>query len=412
MRKQNPPLTTSQGETNQRRRNFLRHSLIGGIGLSLLSAERIAAGEDLSEALCNTEPAPSDALAQYKRLISEVQSNIHLAVISELRSRTIECNHLFGRLRELVDRLEKAVSRSPARAQVVQMRELTEMARAHANLITKASTSTRERRVLTTSMSYVSQQVGKTAQDLLPTGQNVLSAEASGILNEIVKLVNESIPQQQALITKSQDSTNALVDTLQKKVKSVDSHLEEATSYAVKADYKLTPQPEMIKARALAADRTGKAVLELTELKTTAQQKCGDKCDKAVELIDDLINILSGIEEWIKDPARVLAFNASQSVSGKTTASLRQTSYAHAAVAESVGSVLGRHCKPGSPIQTLSCITYIIAPAKGWKWKEKAMFRSTTREKLISVVERNIVQGYSCSSARQLAEDLVNAGLV
>lgn len=405
MREQKSERNISRGETNSKRRDFLTHSLVGGLSLTLISAQPILAGTDLSAELCSAKPATSDALTHYYKMMSDIQAGIHLEVIGEWVERTKACNRLFDELRTLVEQLETAVHQPEMRTQVKQMRDLTEIGRTQAKMMNAHATST-DTRALVKSITLVSQQVGETAQDLLPTGKNELGAEASRILNQIVKLVKESIPRQQAQITETQRSTNELLNALRKNIKSVEGHLDAAREAAVVADNPLKSPREIKDARVTAAGETDKAITELGELKATAIQQCGGKCSDATQNIDDLVMFLEGIREWIKAPDKVLAFNSNMDPAGNATASLRQTRYAHPVRPETLGNIFSRHCPPGSQWQVASCTTFVLAPLKGWAW-----FRRPSQAQKINAVESGVRKLFSCS-ARALAEDIVNSSLL
>lgn len=285
------------------------------------------------------------------------------------------------------------------------MRDLTDIGRTQANMLNAHASST-DTRALVKSLTLVSEQVGQTAQDLLPAGQNQLSAEASRILNKIVRLVKESIPRQQALISETQKSTNELLNVLRNNIKSIEGHLDAAREAAVVADNPLSKPGAIEKAREMAVGETTEAIKELSELKSTAIKRCGDKCSEATQIIDDLVMTLEGIREWIKAPEKVLAFIEDRDPARDATASLRQTHYAHPLAPETIGNIFARHCPPGSSWQVAKCQTAVIAVFKGWKVYR--YFSTPSQAEKINYVETRVKSLFSCN-ARAMAEDIVRS---
>lgn len=411
MRKQKLASDPSQQQTDRIRRTFLRRSVIGGLALALIPGRR-AAGAALSDESCSGKPAPSDALNNYYSMMLEIQSHVSFEIQNDYWTVTRGCSELFDQLKGLVGQLEKEITRSRMKAQVEQMRELTEIGRAHAKLI-RASVSSAELNGLVTGWALVGEQVGRTAQNLLPAGQNVLSPDASRILNEIVKLVNEAIPEQQSKIAQTQERTSALTTALRGKIGNVENYLREASRFAVVAENRFSKPDEATKARATAAELVGKAIAELGELKTIVTQNCAGKCGEGLVAIDDLSRLLEGTQQWIKEPEKVLAFNASRdesNVAMNALARRERLSYAHPVIADRLDNVLARRCPPGSSLQTALCTTLVLLPVKGWAWWVRP-----SRDQLVYAVERGLIRAsrtLSCGQERPLAEDIVNSGLV
>ncbi|HEX8139822.1 MAG TPA: hypothetical protein VF544_19845 [Pyrinomonadaceae bacterium] len=411
MRKQKLESDPSTQQTDRIRRTFLTRSVVGGLALLCIPEGR-ATSAGFSEEGCTGKPSASDALNHFYSMMLEIQSHVSFEVQSDFRSVTRGCNELFDQLKNLVGQLEKEITRTRARAQVEQMRELTEVGRAHARLIA-SSVPTVEINALVTGWALVGEQVGRTAQNLLPAGENVLSTDASRILNEIVKLVHQSIPEQQALIIETQKRTSALVNALRERIGSVEDYLQEASQAAVVADNHLSKHAEAVKARATAADLTARAITDLQALKTIVTQNCTGKCDETLAAIDDLNLLLEGTKQWIKEPDKVLAFNAATGageLAGKALARQGRPSYAHPLLVERLDSVLARHCPPGSSLQTALCTTLVLLPVKGWAWWSRP-----ARDQLVYAVERGLVRArrtLACEGERPLAEDIVSAGLV
>jgi hypothetical protein len=343
----------------------------------------------------------------------ELQSQVHFEVEREFRAVARGCNQLFDQLRNLVGQLGKEITRARAKAQVQKMRELTDLGRAHANMIRASAVSSADIGALVSGWAAVGEQVGRTAQDMLPAGDNVLSTEASRILNEIVKLVNESIPEKQREIDASQKRTSALTTALREKIGSVENHLQGASQAAVVADNRLSKPAEVITARATAYDLTGRAVKDLTGLRSIVAPNCTSKCSEALSIIDDLVLLLEGTQQWIKEPEKVMAFNASRGesgIAGQALARQNQTHYAHPVVAGGLNNVLDRHCPPGSSLRVAFCTTCVLLPVKAWAW-----WRSPSSDQLVNALESGVRRAnrtLSCAEARRLAEDIVNSRLI
>jgi hypothetical protein len=407
MFKQQPTPNISPAKTDSKRRDFLTRSLTGGIGLALVASQPALAGEDLKQAVCEAKLAPSDALAQFYSLLFNIQSENYHELIGELSEASRACTSLFNDLSRLVDALEKEVARAQ-KAQVQQLRDLTEIGRAHASLIRNPD-GVQTSPALLTGLSLVSAQVGKTAQDLLPPGENTLSAEASRILNEIVRLVHESVPKQ-AHLKEVQQDVREKDELIRRETRRIEDVLRSARESAVVADNPLTSRGQVLAARGQAVSKITEALDSLQTLKTRINQS-----KEALESLDLLVLLLEGTRQWIKEPEKIAAFRpgSSQDLSGSAQADgSQQSNHARrAGMAASLDRILAHHCPPGSSWQVAGCAT-LLGVINGLNY-----FRRPSTEQRISAIERSLTRLSMISSCRaseeahNLAVDIVNAGL-
>src|SRR6185295_6608707 len=169
------------------RRNFLTPSIAGGFGGSFSLGTQTPAGKHLSE---DCKVSPSDSLVMFIDLIGQVESTALIDKAKILVEAAFRCRTDFEELNKLVKDLESELKQSRGSTPARQLRELAEASLASARVVTASMTHPNKAAYGTLSpLIAVAEHIEKSAQDLLPDKENVLSRKASQIVNSIVKKI-------------------------------------------------------------------------------------------------------------------------------------------------------------------------------------------------------------------------------
>jgi len=356
------------------RRDFLTRSFAGGIGASLSLGNQAPGNLQTSEA-CSV--SPSDSLVMFIDLIGQVESTALIEKAKILVEAAVRCRTDFEELNKLVNELEAELKQSRSSTQARQLRELSEASLASARVVT-ASLSHSERSAYATlsPLIAVAQHIEKSAQDLLPDKENMLSRKASQIVNSIVKKIVTVATRLREEAKHNQDEISRYqqgIKEIQGQTKSIKDAIYASSKWAAVAEDPHSSRARAATARTTALTQLDQAINGLRGLikqgnirSAYADPTKGGSPDKEGKYwpVDLLIALLEGSKRWIANP---------DGEEKKTTGDLGGTSSpyvlaAHRTEPQSIFFVLSRvkallwdHCPPGTLGRAVICAGVVKA---------------------------------------------------
>jgi hypothetical protein len=358
---------------NSKRRAFLTSAASGGLGLALTS--RLEARPDPPATACQAKLSPADALESHAKFISGLRADLVFRIFRQTNEAFRECNVLLKKLTALVKDLEREILRS-GRAELTnpvrQMRYLAEAGVRHGHAIKASTLGSVGHSLYGLQLGYIVDTVGQDAKGLLPEGKNVLSRNATRILNEIVDLTKSSEPLRENL-DKEQANANKRADEIQDKLRSAEDLMGSAGSLVDSMGTQTGTQVAGV--RSNASDSVTKAIENINWVKTNTIRK--ELTLEGEELIDAFVTLLEGIVYWINNPEKVVVRGSASAQIEKRSA-LIKVSFASEASASTGApddaweSVLSRLCKRESLQQNAIIITGLIAALTAWRLGREA----------------------------------------
>lgn len=350
---------------NSKRRAFLTSAVAGGLGIAV--ATRSEARPAILP-LCHGKPSAADALESHEKFILELESSLIFKIFRETNESLLECNKLLRQLSGLVKELENEISKS-GRAEVIdpvrRMRQLAEAGVRNGHAV-KAS-AIADQSVYSLQFDYIADRVGQDAKELLPGGKNILSPNATRILNRILDLIKRSEPLREKL-----DEKQTQADKRAKEIRERLRASRDLMSNAGKLVDSAETQPRD-KVPALRSDASANVTTAIENLEWIKTNTVGKELPLDGEvLIDALVTLLEGIVYWMRNPEKVTD-RLSASLQIEKRISFIETSYAGKpslstdAPYDTWESVLSRLCKRDSLQQNSTIITGLIAALVAWR---------------------------------------------
>ncbi|HKO61547.1 MAG TPA: hypothetical protein VJV03_10335 [Pyrinomonadaceae bacterium] len=230
-------------------------------------------------------------------------------------------------------------------------------------------------------LRYITDELSEKAQELLPSGRNVLSAAATELLNEIIKLVRDSAPVREKLELQ-QASADLEAKQIRKSFKDAEDHLEKAIDL-VDAGFQQPGADDLSSASKHVTD----AVAILETLKTDPSGK------KSAGSFDVVITLLEGVAYWIKNPEQIVIPDVTRSdnnVDFVNAALSRPGHHASVPVPQTLLDALGKFCSRDSLQQFAIATSGLVLPLSAWKGARAFFGRPVSPGELISKIENTL----------------------
>ncbi len=288
------------------RRSFLKSSVAVGLGAPFLSvgdrtiASGVAAG-------CGYKLSAVEALQMFSDLALRIQSDSFNILNRRILTVAIDCQNQFHSLCESVGQLEVELRRTrptSSDSQVQQMRVLAEIGCATASQLVN-TTLPQNPAALAQSLETINRQIALAAEQLLPNGETVLTAEATRLLRLILTQVHQSAAIQRNINT-ARTSMQEERDLIVNGVQLIQRLIFDASSKILIADDETSRGSQ--KARQDAVKLLGDAQTKVKEFIAKLEARDLYAESPAAEV---LLIVLEGTKQWVSEPASVGATNAS-----------------------------------------------------------------------------------------------------
>ncbi len=350
-----------------RRRSFLKNSVVGGLGASLVFTGNQSATAAVDPD-CGFRLSAVEALTMFSELLFRIQSDSFNLLPGELERVAVDCRDQFKKLCESVAQLEvelRKVNGSKRDPGVEQMKVLAELGCSSAtNLVNSPS---QDPVASLKTLEGINKAISLATQHLLPEGETVLNAEATRLLRVILAQVHESAAIQRSIDT-ARKTTKEAREIITQGTLVVRRLMFEAGNEILIADDGNSTESK--KARQQAVKLLGQAHEKLTTLigVLKARQLYSDASPG-----DLLLLVLEGTKQWVDDPASV---NASASLDQDTNEvrfqkiGVVETNRTAAPVIgfdpRQVAGLLKSFCPPDGAMHLSQVLTSMNA-VKGWK---------------------------------------------
>ena len=338
------------------RREFFKRFATGAAGLAVSPySENQPDGN--AELECRVSVA--DSLMFYFQLVTQVHSELDIAVAKPYEESYQRSESMFERLLQEIRTLEDELNKSKTRAQARHMRDLVELGRANAQLI---RASVKKNRPLLTAdpVAVVSAQVCKVAEELLPAAEVTLSSAATEALKRIICLIHEQETRRQTEKLPRSGLT-ADINYIQREILAVMDSLWSGAEAAAKAD---APGQDAEAMRRIAEEQVGKAISSVQALKAKYGQQLSKLASaepgRGALAIDMFIDILAGAKKWVADPSLLPVTAQAYRREG---GAFRTVSWSRSSARDSlwsrIGSALSGSCQADTWLRRAWCLSLV-----------------------------------------------------
>jgi len=341
------------GESHYGRRVFLARMCAGAVATpSAFAVGADRAGRDYDP--CKASASAADTLILYLDLLNDVQflsvKDVYDAAIATLKA----CEDVFNEIYKEVEALAKELRKSKHQAEVKDIRSLVEAGKANLRLAKSyVGVSGNIAHTSFATLALLTEQVGKKAEDI-PDGPILLSAEATTILKRIISLVRD-FKSSQAAASAAQATHQDALTPIYNKIKVIRDLMVQASVYITDADNTV---------KAEASDLRHKASASIEEAISKLRAITQAKPDQPTVVLprDRLIYLLKATDNWIIDPTLVtISYGINSGQARFVMVSNRRGLPVFYDDQQRVSDALSAHCKTGSWLRTLWCIS-IVAP--------------------------------------------------
>lgn len=256
---------------------------------------------------CGYKLSAVEALQMFSDLALRIQSDSFNILNRKILTVAIDCQNQFHSLCESVEQLEVELRRTRPTSndsQVQKMRALAEIGCATASQLVN-TTLPQNSAALAQFLETINRQIALAAEQLLPNGETLLTAEATRLLRLILTQVHQSAAIQRN-IDRARTSMQEERDLIVNGVQLVQRLILDASSKILIADDETSRGSQ--KARQDAVKLLGDAQIKLKEF--IAKLKARELYAESLS-VEVLLIVLEGTKQWVSEPASVGATNAS-----------------------------------------------------------------------------------------------------
>lgn len=291
------------------RRRFLACGLTGLAGAAVTTTQAHAETAIAIDSCTNTPAA--DAVLLYMDLLTGVRLSELERLSMEAHRASTALQNAFREIRDLARELESAICSPVGSAQARSVRMLAESGVTSASIIVNTAASGNAAQPHLALLTQLAEQMDQNARCLLPNGQNVISARASEIINEMLKQIAKARELDQPL-TDANKAVNEGYKTLKDKLDtvryamldSVQRILEAETAPSGTSTYK-----SQLKQASLSLE---KPITELQKLLKEEEEKMRQTQSSSskptpssgMERLNNLVMLLEGVALWLQNPGQ------------------------------------------------------------------------------------------------------------
>jgi len=388
----NQPSTHKVSEVNLmeiknklRRRTFLGQAIVGGVASTLIITST-AHGND--EKTCEERPF-ADLLLLFMELLFDVQGKVFYKAARATFQPARDCEKTLCELSKKIEELKAEICQSPTSKRAEQMRDLVEAGRINAQLLEKISGASEAKFAsLTAALNTINSLVENAAKEVQTECKFVLTEKGKRLLLDIIELIEKNswictkITASQKTFAEDVDVGRCRVRTVQhyifdaaeaaahKNFEKFDQSIDNAITMLLTLDSSVKDQRVNTAAPVEPLDRskTGKETDPIDSSKTDSADTSMGASDCMPEKVSPLppgnpaeilIGLLRGTQELFKNPEARPKVTRNQDPGADEKRALFKTVAAHSSrertssnskplLAEDIGTLLGKYCKPYS----------------------------------------------------------------
>ena len=356
------------------RRSFISRTMAVGMVAGIGSfSPMVALGASAAMEDVECKPSLADSLLLYLDLLIKVQSDAFTEASKGIITASTNCYETLKKIQDQVKVLQTEIQNGHTQTQTQQLRQITEIGKAQAELVKVSFNSGPSGQLaLTSALTMISDHMRSTSQDLLPPGDITLTAKAKEALAELFRLVRD-FGQVSEETRRAQVEYQHRLDAIRTNISAIRDALFAASAKVSEAEAAVAPNAAQA-ARDSAASSIDEAIciLEVVRSSPGTVAQCNPLPPSATTSAfqpsaatptDLMIAVLQGTKRMIQNPQLLsLIIGGADNRTGFVPAVFNSAATPAASIYSRVRAAINNTCPQGTWLRTLWCIDLILGP--------------------------------------------------